>query len=173
MLLCCYYVTASGPSHCKHDYMAPFLCCTLQIITKTKRLWIKQYLIVCNEVKHTPPNEQRNPVMYVHSFKDACMKNMKAIFISMMFTLSTAKWNFVATDASIVPENIHMINPKKASGHPKGDVHGVKTRSFREIEGFKPKKKQLTPFSLKVSDTHCTQFCNRAIHFWSYLNLKE
>ena len=34
-----------------------------------------KYLIVCKAVKHTPPNEQRNPVMYVHSFKDAYTNN--------------------------------------------------------------------------------------------------
>ena len=34
-----------------------------------------KYLIGCKAVKHTPPNEQRNPVMYVHSFKDACTNN--------------------------------------------------------------------------------------------------
>lgn len=34
-----------------------------------------KYLIDCKVVKHTPPNEQRNPVMYVHSFKDAYTNN--------------------------------------------------------------------------------------------------
>ena len=55
---------------CYKDQKKLTHCRPLGSLANLKLLVTIQYLIGFSEVKHTPPSEQRNPVMNVHSMND-------------------------------------------------------------------------------------------------------